>query len=101
MVRGRKMGSSKREKSAKYPGVYWRQDSSGEKMYYIRYRTGGRGSKEIEEPVGKSSAGMTEARASQARAARISGKTLSNKEHREILQSQKADEFLLQNAWDA
>lgn len=55
----------------------------------------------MEEPIGKSSAGMTEARASQARAARISGKEISNKAHRENLQAQKSGEFLLREAWSA
>lgn len=95
------MAANKREKSAKYPGVYWRQNQSGEKTYYIRYRVGGREGKQIEEPVGKSSAGMTEARAAQARAARINGKDVSNKTQRENIQAQKSEEFRLREAWSA
>lgn len=73
------MAEGKREKSKKYPGVYWRVSSeTGEKSYYIRYRLGGRGSKEVEEPVGKSSKGMTEAKAAQVRSARITGKSTPN-----------------------
>ncbi|MDY0204928.1 MAG: site-specific integrase [Desulfovibrio desulfuricans] len=73
------MAEGGREKSKKYPGVYWRADAeTGERTYYIRYRLGGRGSKEVEEPVKKSSEGMTEARASQLRALKIAGKVDPN-----------------------
>ena len=73
------MVKSKREKAKKYAGVYFRTDEdSKERTYYIIYRTGGRGSKTIEEPVGKTSAGMTEAKASFIRADRMRGKELSN-----------------------
>ena len=96
------MSQQKREKSTKYPGVYWRLDAAaGEKTYYIRYRLGGRGSKEVEEPVGKSSAGMTEAKASIIRADRMRGKEASNKERRQTQVEQKKEEFTLQTAWEA
>lgn len=93
------MGQAKREKSTKYPGVYWRKDGSGEKMYYIRYRLGGRGSKEIEEPIGKSSAGMTEAKAAILRASRMNGKEMSNKAKRETLTASPSDSLTLHDAW--
>lgn len=93
------MGQAKREKSTKYPGVYWRKDGSGEKMYYIRYRLGGRGSKEIEEPIGKSSAGMTEAKAAILRDSRMNGKEMSNKAKRETLTASPSDSFTLHDAW--
>lgn len=93
------MGQAKREKSTKYPGVYWRLDSSGEKMYYIRYRLGGRGSKETEEPIGKSSAGMTEAKAAILRASRMNGKEMSNKAKRETLVSPSTGPNTLHDAW--
>ena len=32
-----------------YPGVFARVNQKGEKSFYIRYRTGGRGSKEIRD----------------------------------------------------
>lgn len=96
------MGQSKREKSSKYPGVYWRTDAAAaEKTYYIRYRLGGRGSKEIEEPVGKSSAGMTEAKASVIRADRMRGKEASNKERRQNQATQSAESYTLRSAWEA
>lgn len=91
------MADGKREKS-KYPGVYWRVSSeTGEKSYYIRYRLGGRGSKEIEEPVGKSSAGMTEARAAQVRSSRMAGKSDPNTVKRAKKEAEKRE---LENRWD-
>jgi len=84
------MAEGGREKSKKYPGVYWRTDSeTGERTYYIRYRLGGRGSKEVEEPVKKSSEGMTEARASQLRALKIAGKVDPNTVERAKKQAAK------------
>lgn len=91
----------KRKKSARYPGVYWRESRDGEKTYYIRYRTGGTGSQQIEEPVGKSSAGMTEAKAANIRSNRITGKAPSNSARREILNADKRQNFKLKDAWDA
>lgn len=77
----------KREKT-KYPGVSYREqerpDGGGvERVYYVRYRKGGRGSKEVEEPVGRETEGMTAAKANIIRAARMSGKEASNSERRE------------------
>lgn len=70
------------QKVPKYPGVYIHIDSHGEKIFYVMYRQGGRTSKLIKEPVGKSSNGMTAARAAIIRADRISGKSLPNTERR-------------------
>jgi len=98
------MAEDKREKSKKYPGVYWRKNSeNGEKTYYIRYRLGGRGSKEIEEPVGKSSSAMTEAKASQARAARMTRQSLPNTERRTLeraAQEAMVGRWTVQKIWD-
>jgi len=98
------MTEEKREKSKKYPGVYWRKNpENGEKTYYIRYRLGGRGSKEIEEPVGKSTSAMTEAKASQARAARMTGQTLPNTERRtqeKAAQEAITGRWTVQKIWD-
>lgn len=71
----------KREKT-QYPGVTFYVREDGEKIYYIRYRTGGRGTKETEEPIGSSAKGMTPARAAQVRSERMTGKAPSNKEVR-------------------
>ena len=51
-------------------------------MYYIRYRRGGRGFKEIEEPIGRESEGMTAAKANKIRAMRAAGVEQSNTERR-------------------
>lgn len=84
------MATQKRTKSKKYPGVYFRDDDSGkERTYYIRYRIGGREAKQIEEPVGKASAGMTEAKANQVRIDRMRGKELPNTEKRRCLEEKK------------
>lgn len=88
------MANSKREKSSKYPGVYWRnverKDGHGlERMYYIIYRRGGRDVKTIEEPIGRASEGITEAKASIRRAERINGITESNKEKRQANEKKK------------
>ena len=80
------MSISKRGRT-KYPGVTfrWKErlDGSGEeRVYYCRYRRGGRGSKEIEEPVGRESEGMTAAKANKIRAMRAAGVEQSNTERR-------------------
>ena len=65
-----------------YPGVTYYLKDNGDRMYYIRYRRGGRGTPQIEEPVGSSARGMTAAKANHIRAARINEKAPSNKEAR-------------------
>jgi integrase len=71
----------KREKTD-YPGVTVRTKEDGERVFYIRYRRGGREAPLIEEPVGSSARGMTAAKANHIRAARINEKAPSNKEIR-------------------
>jgi integrase len=71
----------------RYPGVTYimvgRMGGVGEeRMYYIRYRRGGRDSRQIHEPVGRESAGWTPKAASEARADRARGKAMSNAEKR-------------------
>lgn len=94
------MAQGKREKT-KYPGVSFRiqerLDGCGEeRVYYIRYRRGGRGTKEIEEPVGRESEGMTAAKANKIRAMRATGVELSNTERRA---AEKAARLADENRW--
>ena len=76
-------------KKTQYVGTFYREDlklgsqSQYERVYYIRYRLGGRGSKMIEERVGRESEGMTAARASHIRSDRARGRALSNRNRRE------------------
>lgn len=53
----------------------------------------------MEEPVGKSSAGMTEVKAANIRSARITGKQVSNKTRRENLRAQNQGKITLGNVW--
>lgn len=97
------MAEGKREKSKKYPGVYWRTDSeTGERTYYIRYRLGGRGSKEVEEPA-TPKAGMTESKASKLRALKMEGKVDPNTVKRAAEQAAKQAEaarMTISKLWD-
>jgi integrase len=86
----------KREKT-QYPGVYFRmQKRVGsnvlERVYYIVYRQGGRGTKQVEECAGRESEGMTSAKASRVRADRARGKELTNKGRREAAAAAKRKE---------
>ena len=79
----------------KYPGVYFIKGEavSGkpEKIYYIRYRKGG---KMVEEKAGRQyQDDMTPARASQVRTRRIDGNELSNRERRKAEESKKDAEL--------
>ena len=99
------MKKSKREKSQKYAGVYFRLDAARkERTYYIVYRQGGREAKLVEEPIGKASCGMTEAKAALIRADRIRGKDKSNTERRkeftDFLQAER-DRWTLDRIWQA
>lgn len=65
---------------------------------------GGRDSKLIEEPVGKASGGMTEAKAAQIRADRIRGKEMSNTEKRKAATAARRadlDRWTLDKMWQA
>jgi integrase len=76
-----------REKT-QYKGVFFREEvrlgseTQLERVYYVRYRTGGREAKVIEERVGRETEGMTAARANQIRADRARGREQSNREKR-------------------
>ena len=90
------MTTTKREKT-KYAGVYFRmQKRFGseelERMYYIFYRLGGRGAKQIEEPVGRESEGLTAAKANQIRALRLAGNEQTNKERRDAAEAARKEE---------
>jgi len=80
---------AKRNKT-QYQGVFFREElrleskSQKERVYYIRYRTGGRDAKMVEERAGRESEGMTAARANQIRADRARRKDLPNREKRAI-----------------
>ena len=95
----------KREKT-KYPGITFREiprlDGHGlEKMYYVRYRRGGRGSPETEEPVGRESEGMTAAKANSIRAIRIAGREQTNKERRQTIEAEQRKECqTLKDLWN-
>ena len=92
-----KVVTAKREKT-RYAGVTFRMvarlDGYGkERMYYIRYRRGGRGSKEIEEPVGRESESMTASKANRIRAMRATGIEQANTERRKAEEAARlADE---------
>lgn len=81
-----------------YQGVFYREElrlgskSQSEKVFYIRYRTGGRDSKLIEERVGRESEGMTAAKANQERALRARGAVPSNQEKREAAEAARRAE---------
>ena len=74
------MGARAGREKTKYPGVYSYMTADGDRLYYIRYRRNG---KMVEEKAGRAAAGMTPARASTIRAAKIDGKALSNEEARQ------------------
>lgn len=101
------MAQGKREKT-KYPGVSFRiqerLDGCGEeRVYYIRYRRGGRGTKEIEEPVGRESEGMTAAKANKIRAMRATGVEPSNTERRaaeKAVRRTDANRWPLERIWE-
>lgn len=94
---------------SKYAGVYYviaagAGGRASEKKFYIKYRRGGRGSKEINELLGTESQGWTEKRASDERQRRKAGDARSNAEKREaLLLEQKAQEQLVTYAeiWEA
>ena len=81
-----------------YQGVFYREElklgskSQIEKVFYIRYRTGGRGSKLIEERIGRESEGMTAAKANRERALRARGTVPSNQSKREATEAAKREE---------
>jgi integrase len=90
----------------KYPGVYYINGKAvgsdkNEKIYYIVYRKNG---KQIDEKAGRQfQDDMTPSRAAQARANRIQGKELSNKEQREAEKAAREAEkkrWTVSRLWD-
>ena len=99
------MPAQKRLKT-QYPGVFFIDGKSlhngkPERIYNIRYRKDG---KQVEEKAGRSSEGMTPARASIIRAERMAGKRQSNAEKRQAEESQKKAQegrWTIGKLWDA
>lgn len=84
------------EIKSKYPGVYYSivpgpGGRGSEKKFYIKYRRGGRGSKEIHELLGSESQGWTEKRASDERLRRKAGDAKSNTEKREAILDERKE----------
>jgi len=98
------MPAKKRHKT-KYPGVYYivgeGPNGKPEKVYYIRYRKGG---KLIEEKAGRQyQDDMTPARAARLRAERMEGKDLPNKARRELEKKRKeaeANKWTIGRLWE-
>ena len=97
-----------KDKSGKLiTGVYYRLVPSldgtnrQEREYYIRYKFIGT-QKEVTEPVGRASKGMTVAKAAHIRADRITGKELPNRERREqdkLKALYDGDKLTLRSLW--
>ena len=80
--------------STKYQGVFFIEGQTiggdkPERIYYVRYRKDG---KQVEEKAGRSSHGMTPARASNLRAERMAGKRQTNTEKRKAEEERKQAE---------
>ena len=85
----------KKRFKTKYPGVYYIEGISvgsgkRERIYYIRYRRGG---KEFDEKCGRQfQDDMTPAKAARIRVEKIDGKKQSNTEKRHEIRDQKEEE---------
>ncbi len=91
------MPSQKRFKTS-YPGVYFIEGKSlhngkTDKIFNIRFRRDG---KSIEEKAGRATQGMTAARASLLRAAKMDGKKPTNKEKRKA----EDDRWTITRLWE-
>jgi integrase len=92
-------------KNTKYPGIYYvirnRKGRKPEKVFYIRYRKGG---KLIEEKIGAQyTDSMTEAKANSFRTLRICNKEPTNNESRELIREEKKqqdDRWTFNHLWD-
>ncbi|MDR0826595.1 MAG: site-specific integrase [Desulfovibrio sp.] len=83
------MAERKKRIGTDYKGVFFYQDGS-DKVFYIRYRP--EPGKRIEEPVGRTTKGMTPAKANLILADRVRGKELSNQARREAAEAAKREE---------
>ena len=75
------MAAGRERHGTAYPGVFYYEDVKGGRVYYIRYRKGGRGSKVYEEKI--SGKGITPKIAAGIRESRIKGEETTNEERRE------------------
>jgi integrase len=99
------MPAQKRLKT-QYPGVFFIDGKSlhngkPERIYNIRYRKDG---KQVEEKAGRSSEGMTPARASIIRAERMAGKRQTNAEKRqeeEIQKKEQEGQWTVDRLWNS
>jgi integrase len=99
------MPAQKRFKT-QYPGVYYIESTSSsngklDRIFNIRYRKNGRS---IEEKAGRASQGMTAARASYLRAAKLSGQKVTNKERRQAekaRQMEEAGRWTINKLWNS
>jgi len=92
------MPAQKRFKT-QYPGVYFIEGKSlhsdrSDRIYNIRFRKDG---KLVEEKAGRASQGMTAARASKLRAAKMDGKKPTNKERRKA----EDDRWTITRLWES
>jgi integrase len=92
------MPAQKRFKTS-YPGVYYIEGKSlhsdkTDRIFNIRYRKDG---KLVEEKAGRASQGMTAARASKLRAAKMDGKRPTNKERRKA----EDDRWTITRLWES
>jgi len=92
------MPAQKRFKT-QYPGVYYIEGKSlhsgkTDRIFNIRYRANG---KPIEEKAGRASQGMTAARASMLRAAKMDGKKPTNRERRKS----EDDRWTITRLWES
>lgn len=88
------MAAGRERHSTAYPGVFYYDDSKNGKVYYIRYRRGGRDSKVYEEKIG--SRGISPKIAAGIREERIKGIEKTNEEKREEI---KKDETTLKELY--
>lgn len=93
------MAAGRERHGTAYPGVFYYEDAKSGRVYYIRYRKGGRGSKVYEEKIG--SKGITPKIAAAIRESRIKGDETTNKERREEIATEELSFKSLYNMYMA